>query len=646
MMRGCRLTAVLVAVLLLVPEARGAGRASVLVTRVRFSTDAMTSAREALALTRLVEGEVSRAGLRMASEIDKIQSLEGDRWKPLEQCSDSSCIAEIAGASGMDYVLYTDAQDLGGSCVISTSLVSAKTTEKLGMETGQTEFACTPSRLGRVVVEVVQRLLGRTSTLLRRGSGAQDRSPGYREGAIGEQAEDWDLGSAGMEIVAFESEPAGAVVLLDGKLLCQAAPCSKTVSVGQHELSMQQERYQSRTESVTVAKGTKVSWKLLPDFGLLSVTSTPSGLPVKLDGKEMGKTPVEKREVARGGHEVLVSDRCHFDSGKRINVERGEHETVDVALKPREGGIEVTAEDAKGNALRAEVLVDGVKVGTTPGRFKVSICAAAVEVKHPKHGSWKDKLAVQEKQVSSLKAVLKGGAAPGGYVRIEPGSFTMGSPSSEAGRDSDETQHRVTITRPFYLKATEVTQGEWRAVMGSNPSNFSSCGDDCPVEQVSWQDAVKYCNALSKREGLEECYSGDRFKGLSCKGYRLPTEAEWEYAARAGNTTATHGALDAIAWHSGNSRSKTHPVGKKRANAWGLYDMIGNVYEWTNDWYEEKYPGGAVSDPAGPGSGSGRVYRGGGWNCTARFCRAANRYRFVPGGRRFNLGLRAARSGQ
>lgn len=231
------------------------------------------------------------------------------------------------------------------------------------------------------------------------------------------------------------------------------------------------------------------------------------------------------------------------------------------------------------------------------------------------------------------------------YIIIQPGSFVMGSPPEEA--HSNEEQHLVTITRPFYLKATEVTQGEWQALMGSNPSKFSSCGESCPVEQVSWNDAVAYCNALSRKEGLESCYDGDRFKGLSCKGYRLPTEAEWEYAARAGSTGATYGGLDAIAWHNGNSGGMTHPVGQKMPNAWGLYDMIGNVWEWVNDWYD-KYPGGAVSDPVGPSSdsfrGSFRVHRGGSWGYTARSCRAAFRVSNDPGNRFGNLGLRVARS--
>ncbi|MCK6573451.1 formylglycine-generating enzyme family protein, partial [Myxococcota bacterium] len=237
-----------------------------------------------------------------------------------------------------------------------------------------------------------------------------------------------------------------------------------------------------------------------------------------------------------------------------------------------------------------------------------------------------------------------GGDAPAGYVTIPTGEFTMGSPSGEKGRDGDETPHRVRITRGFYLKATEVTQGEWESVMGSNPSGFTDCGKTCPVENVSWNDAVSYLNKLSDREGLGRCYDASgAFVGLSCKGYRLPTEAEWEYAARAGTTGARHGDLDAVAWYDGNSGSTTHPVGKKRSNAWGLYDMLGNVSEWTNDRYGD-YADGTGTDPVGPASGEIRVRRGGSWVNNAQGVRAALRRGSTPDYRSGSLGFRPLRA--
>ena len=221
-----------------------------------------------------------------------------------------------------------------------------------------------------------------------------------------------------------------------------------------------------------------------------------------------------------------------------------------------------------------------------------------------------------------------------GFVWVPSGTFLMGSPESEADRDSDEVQHTVTLTQGFWMSDHETTQAEYQLVVGGNPSNWK--GESLPVDTVSWNDAVAYCQKLTERE---------RAAGriTSQQAYRLPTESEWEYAARAGTTGARYGELDAIAWHGGNSGSKTHPVKQKAANVWGLHDMTGNVAEWCSDRYGD-YPTGNVTDPTGPSSGSGRGGRGGSWRSVARFARSAFRYGLDPGGRSGSLGFRPALS--
>jgi formylglycine-generating enzyme required for sulfatase activity len=230
-------------------------------------------------------------------------------------------------------------------------------------------------------------------------------------------------------------------------------------------------------------------------------------------------------------------------------------------------------------------------------------------------------------------------------VLIPKGKFTMGSPESEKGRQKDETQHEVTISKDYYLGVYEVTQSEYKQVMNKNPSNFQGekiKGDSSPhpVDQVSWNDAVEFCKRLS---GLPEEKKAGRV-------YRLPTEAEWEYACRAGSTTAysfgeSSQSLSDYAWFSNNSDDRTHPVGQKKPNAWGLYDMHGNVFEWCSDWYAE-YPKGAVSDPAGPKVSSDSVYRGGCWYYGVAVCRSAHRRRFDPSLRVILYGFRVALSSE
>jgi formylglycine-generating enzyme required for sulfatase activity len=219
------------------------------------------------------------------------------------------------------------------------------------------------------------------------------------------------------------------------------------------------------------------------------------------------------------------------------------------------------------------------------------------------------------------------------FVLIPAGTVTIGSPEDEPGRFDNETGHPVTISRAFYLQATEVTQGQWKRVMGSNPSHFRTCGDNCPVEQVSWTDVGEFIRRLNRMEGTDK--------------YGLPTEAQWEYAARAGTAKRFHAGdgdedLSRAGWWSENSGFETHPVGRKEPNAWGLYDMHGNVWEWVRDWYGP-YPSSRVTDPEGPASGDYRVMRGGSWSSSAGFCRSAFRVSGDPAGRVSALGFRLLR---
>ena len=212
------------------------------------------------------------------------------------------------------------------------------------------------------------------------------------------------------------------------------------------------------------------------------------------------------------------------------------------------------------------------------------------------------------------------------FVWVPSGEFQMGSTSSE---DSEQPVTQVRISRGYWLGKYEVTQGQWQALIGSNPSYYKSYGPNCPVESVSWEDVQEFIARLNALAGRDR--------------YRLPTEAEWEYAARAGTSGDRYGSLNEIAWYRNNSGGRTQLVGQKAPNAWGFYDMLGNVWEWVAGWYGD-YPGGFVTDPRGPGSGSSRVRRGGSWRDLAWDCRAPNRDDILPFFDLDSLGFRLLRT--
>jgi formylglycine-generating enzyme required for sulfatase activity len=338
----------------------------------------------------------------------------------------------------------------------------------------------------------------------------------------------------------------------------------------------------------------------------VEISCNVSAAKVFLNGTYMGETPLADREILPGGYKLRVEKQGYETYQRDITVEKNRSASFYVDLSE--------------------------KVITAP------VVAPAVSSRESDKKSFTNSIGMT-------------------FVYIPPGEFMMGSPENEPGRDSDEKQHKVKLTKGFYMQTTEVTQGQWKAVMGDNPSYFKDCGDDCPAENVSWDDVQEFIKKLNQKEG---------------KTYRLPIEAEWEYACRAGTQTALYTgdikilgsnnapALDGIAWYGGNScveysggydcsgwtekqygcpKCGTHSVGKKKPNSWGLYDMYGNVWEWCHDWYGD-YASGSVIDPVGPVSGSNRVFRGGCWADSAQYCRSAGRGGYSPDYRAVNLGFR------
>ncbi len=353
---------------------------------------------------------------------------------------------------------------------------------------------------------------------------------------------------------------------------------------------------------------------------------------------------------------------------------------IGFAVKQSYGSLEVSTRTAGALYLNGKS-VGRVPAGSSAALGNIPVGAHDLEMRYGGQTERKRVTVRQDRAVSVAFSWVERPEAPENFVRVEGGRFRMGSPPSESGRDDDETQHEVRVSS-FYMSRYEVTHGQYLEFLNGagvsaagrlngnevidmddddvafshNGTRFRFSGSGyadsigCPVIEVTWYGAVEYANWRSEKEGLKPVY---RINGSnvgadwSANGYRLPTEVEWEYAARGGNSSngykyAGGHSPGEVAWYDDNSGGKTRPVGRKAPNELGLYDMSGNVWEWCWDWYGS-YSSGSQSDPGGPASGSYRVYRGGSWLSSARGLRSANRDGNSPGNSYGNLGFRLVR---
>jgi len=309
-----------------------------------------------------------------------------------------------------DGQLYLKLLDMKKGCMTQSAVVSWK-----------------KSKARVKVGEVVSTLLDKLRQPAQMPGGAAmsrarpKRNTSGADRSFGEAPQAWDPNAeAGAEvIVSFSSKPAGAVVLVDNQLLCQSTPCSKSLTTGTHQVSIQKDRYLAKTQAVAIKNGSTINWELTANFGTLNVDSTPSGLNVSLNNKSLGTTPISGHELSPGRYKVSIDDRCFYKKGEEFSISAGSNKSIDLSMAAKEGAIKVSAEDEKGNALSADVFVDGTKVGQSPGTFKVGVCAKEVQVKH-KTGTWKQTVSITERKVSPVKAVIKAQpAAPSGPVKFD-----------------------------------------------------------------------------------------------------------------------------------------------------------------------------------------------------------------------------------
>ena len=495
--------------------------------------------------------------------------------------------------------------------------------------------------------------------------------------------------------VIVTTTPAAADVQVEGFPVEKSPATFKEVEVGKRAVVVRLAGYEEDRREVDVRENqfTMVDVALVRSTGTLQIASVPGGLevtvagPLPANGAATGgsqsepaqtqqvKTPTLLEKLPTGDYELTFRRGDWPEQKQNVTVER--NQTVAALAEFVGGSLVVTStpsgatvwrddrqlgatplnlSDVVPGTVQLEFRLDGYKATTQSGEVRAKetaqITAALEPLPSPQVG--------QPWTIPDLELALQ---------PIAAGSFTMGSPDSEAGRDNDEgPQTHVTISRPFWLGRTEVTQGQWQAVMEGNPSSYPNAGTDAPVENVSWNDAMSFCQKLTARE---------KAAGRLPAGYvyTLPTEAQWEYACRAGTTTMSYAGdfqivgehnapgVDGIAWYGGNSGvdydgaddssgwsemqydhklAGTHPVAKKQANAWGLYDMLGNVWEWCTDFYQDHLPGGTLTDPVVTAAADNRVMRGGSYSDSASSIRSAYRSYGEPTNTSSNVGFRVA----
>ena len=455
---------------------------------------------------------------------------------------------------------------------------------------------------------------------------------------------------AGGNFYALTVSPKDAKVSIDGVLQSSSSDgaYSAMLPYGSHTYKVEAGGYISKSGSFTISNSdmTPINVNLVSAMATVSVTCPTPAVSLYVDKKSVGTIPWTGN-LKEGMHLIEAKKDGYRSQQRTINL--SQQQKLDVAfteLAAIQGNLSVNYKP-----FGADVYIDGKKIGQSPRVFNgIMVGSHKVEIKKDGYGTESKTVNILEGQTATLSGMLStnttssvaSGASLSGntitilvkngisidMVRVEAGTFTMGAtPEMEDPSSDEKPTHQVTLTNDYYIGKYEVTQALWKAVMGNNPSY--SKGNNLPVEWVSWDNCQEFISKLNRMTG---------------RTFRLPTEAEWEYAARGGKKSRIYqysgsNNISDVAWYDGNSRNKTHPVGSKQANELGIYDMSGNVREWCQDWYG-KYSSSFQTNPTGANSESDRVSRGGSFIFNAWCCRSSCRSNDWFGSRGYDLGFR------
>ncbi|MBI9103754.1 MAG: SUMF1/EgtB/PvdO family nonheme iron enzyme [Spirochaetales bacterium] len=686
-----------------------------MVSVLDFNAEGGISEYEASTLRSLFETELIGSGRYTVIEKAQQDQVINAQMDTLKGCVDDACAVEIGELLSADRILLGSVARIGSLHILTVKIIDIQTSRSEKAESIRADS----------IEGLIEKISILVDLLTEDGeSGGTGRIIYEDEPSDGGTSSDSSQSSAetGRAYVVLKSTPENITFTLktaSGEELKRGrTPQSLPLGLATYVLEARDDEglYIPFSENLVVNRSGRMTYeiRLEPDFGNLSVTSTPSGMQVLSGGIMLGTTPYRNDSFKSGSYNIVVKDPdgLYISHSLSLTMAPGELKSLNAILDPnfvelsvretnnlpgkiyvegvydgelpwsenipfRDVSIKVVPDDSRyypyevtiqprsgGESIikdfaftgkcgflivesepftEGELFVDGINMGIFPNMVELFTGSHEVEIKTEVEGTsmvGKGQVVISEGEEIMLTLTLENAMPP--FIFVDGGTFQMGSTSG----DSDEKPvHSVTVG-DFMIGQYEVTQKLYRDVVGSNPSDINrGIGDNYPVNMVSWNDAISFCNKLSEREGFEPVY---RINGsnVTCdwskNGYRLPTEAEWEFAARGGNdsqgyTYAGSSSSYIVAWFSG---IETHPVGGKSANELGIYDMSGNVWEWCWDWRGRRYESGSQRDPHGASSGSQRVFRGGGWFDSYTYSRSTNRGGDVPRSRGYDLGFR------
>ncbi|HPS31641.1 MAG TPA: PEGA domain-containing protein, partial [bacterium] len=319
------------------------------------------------------------------------KAIEETKISSRKECVDEKCQLSLVAELQANFLINTKIKKLyEGTCQISISKFDVE--KNAGVFSWESKFDCSEKAVYLAIDEF-------------RFDGKKSVGSSFQEGKIGEAVEDWEVGTGEETIVKFESVPSEAVVMADGRIICQKTPCSKQLATGKHEIVIQKENYLPKAKVFDIKKGQSIKAELEPDFGWLTVKGQYP-VELKLDGEIIGTIPIEKKIINPGAHEIEHTNSCYYQSGEKFTIKRGEAKEITIELNPKESAIKVTARDEKGNDIEADVFVDSKNVGTAPGVFKIPMCSRNLLVKS-KGIEFNRKLELQEKKILKIDASLK-----------------------------------------------------------------------------------------------------------------------------------------------------------------------------------------------------------------------------------------------